>query len=336
MDPSRHWEPKFGNLDITIQKCFSINSTQTHPDGFKLSRHIHIPISTIPDIIKEKPNIVITTEVGVRTIQALLLGKLTRKFKTIVQLRESEKTNELRGPIRKFIRRQLLPLADNIIVNGESGKRVVEAYGVNPQKIHIIRSGTDTTNFGKKLALHPNYGPLKLIYSGDISPRKGINQFLIDLADILEENPEIEVHLTIASFDPIIHGPLPKNLNTCHIGWIKYENLEDAYCNHHVAVMPSLADEWGMVVNEAMAAGIPVIGSNAAQAIQELVVNHKSGWTYEPNSQSERKKAILAMLRTPRDIIREMGWAAHKTATENTDTKCVVEFQNIIQKTLNT
>ena len=50
-----------------------------------------------------------------------------------------------------------------------------------------------------------------------------------------------------------------------------------------VLVFPTLADEWGLVVNEALAAGVPVLGSLYSQAVEELVRDGENGWTFRPD-----------------------------------------------------
>ena len=47
-------------------------------------------------------------------------------------------------------------------------------------------------------------------------------------------------------------------------------------------VFPTLADEWGVVVNEALAAGLPVLGSVHSQAVEELCAEGETGWIFDP------------------------------------------------------
>jgi hypothetical protein len=57
-------------------------------------------------------------------------------------------------------------------------------------------------------------------------------------------------------------------------------------------VLPTLADEWGLVVVEAMAAGLPVLGSLYSQAVEELVVDGRNGWTFLPDDPCGMQSAI--------------------------------------------
>ena len=63
---------------------------------------------------------------------------------------------------------------------------------------------------------------------------------------------------------------------TCH------ERMAEVYAKASLFAFPTLADEWGVVVNEAMAAGLPVLGSIYSQAVEELVEDGVSGWVFRP------------------------------------------------------
>jgi glycosyltransferase involved in cell wall biosynthesis len=77
-----------------------------------------------------------------------------------------------------------------------------------------------------------------------------------------------------------------------------------------ILVFPTLADEWGLVVNEAMSCGMPVLGSWYSQAVQELCVDGVNGWVFRPDSLDEMYEAIGRALTSPEDVLRRMGQAA--------------------------
>ena len=60
------------------------------------------------------------------------------------------------------------------------------------------------------------------------------------------------------------------------------EQLADRYAEADVFVFPSVSDPWGLVVNEAMAAGLPVIASSAPGAVDDLVEDHHNGLVVPP------------------------------------------------------
>jgi glycosyltransferase involved in cell wall biosynthesis len=66
---------------------------------------------------------------------------------------------------------------------------------------------------------------------------------------------------------------------TGHVG---YPELAQLYSESGALLLPTLFDEWGLVVNEAMASGIPVLGSIYSQAVEELVEDGSTGWRFDP------------------------------------------------------
>ena len=63
----------------------------------------------------------------------------------------------------------------------------------------------------------------------------------------------------------------PDNLDITLLGPQPYDQLQKIYQKAGVLVFPTLADEWGIVVNEALFAGLPVLGSIYSQAVEGLI-----------------------------------------------------------------
>ena len=61
-------------------------------------------------------------------------------------------------------------------------------------------------------------------------------------------------------------------------GFIKHESLPDFYSKAKVLLLPTSGDCWGVVINEAMLAGTPVITTEFTAAAGELVLNEQNGY----------------------------------------------------------
>ena len=336
IDPYEERKQSLTHVRHEIQKTFSKKIKPKHPWGFSFDNlKFHFPVSTIPDLMRLKPAVIISTEMGPRSIQGILYAKLT-KTPIVVQLRESETTDLFRGPLRRLTRRIFLPMANLVVANGTSGKRVMEKYGVDPKKIRIIHSGTDTNVFHRAESKPKSEAELKLLFCGEFSAQKGIRKFIKTLDTILKETEfqSKQVRFSLIGKETgseIIPIPTAPNLTIESHGWIEYKTLQPVYEQHHVFIMPSLADEWGMVVNEAMACGLPVLGCTGSQAVEELVTPHKdAGWTYPPQNQTLMEAAIRSMLRTPIQHITEMGEKTKDIAFGTTDHHVAKTIQDLI------
>jgi len=69
-------------------------------------------------------------------------------------------------------------------------------------------------------------------------------------------------------------------------------------------VMPSFSDPWGLTINEAMAAGLPVITTTNVGA-QELIQGN--GFLIPPRNTEALKHALEHLLCNP-ELRQEMGW----------------------------
>jgi 1,2-diacylglycerol 3-alpha-glucosyltransferase len=60
-------------------------------------------------------------------------------------------------------------------------------------------------------------------------------------------------------------------------------------------VLPSVIEEWGLVVNEAMSSGLPVIVSRSAGCAEDLVRDGENGWVFDPSSAGDLASRIARL-----------------------------------------
>lgn len=337
MDAGRDWSPDFGELKVIVQKSIPIRTKHRHPYGFEYKSRMLIPVSTFSDLRKLKPEVVVSLEVGARTMQALLLKCLGMKYRLIVQVRESEISALYRGGLRMRLRKWILPRVDRVLVNGESGRRHVMACGVRPDKISVVASGTDLAVFGRTVRLPNASGSLRVLYVGALIDLKGIVSFARVFADEVSRS-EISVEWTLvgrgSERETLEQIAWPANLRVSIIDSFEYKELPAVYEKHDVFVMPSLCDEWGMVVNEAMVSGLPVLGCTGSQAVEEMVTPGLNGWTYAPGDEQAMRLAVRELLRLDQRELMIKGTEAGRTAREFSDEKIAGQMLQAIRMTI--
>lgn len=62
------------------------------------------------------------------------------------------------------------------------------------------------------------------------------------------------------------------------------DELSQFYTMASCLVLPSLSEPWGLVVNEALAYGCPVVVSNLCGCVPELVIDDETGYSFDPSS----------------------------------------------------
>src|ERR1035441_3133457 len=76
----------------------------------------------------------------------------------------------------------------------------------------------------------------------------------------------------------------------------QYSDMPEVYQRAGVLVLPTLADTWALVVNEAMAAGLPILGSVYSQAVDEMVVDGVNGWRFRSDDAEDSYRALCRVM----------------------------------------
>jgi glycosyltransferase involved in cell wall biosynthesis len=309
-EPGRTWAKDWGQLSVRLQRNITVPGRWRHPHRFSEPLAIHFPYDTLPQLRRVRPDVVVSCEMGMRTVQSALYRSFTGS-RLIVWATLSDVTEQGRGRVREWLRARLLRKADAVIVNGESGARYIQAYGIEREKIFVVPY---TTNLDPFLALPANRVPQlrhRLVYAGALTERKGVVPFLAHLAAWAEQHPGRRLELQLAGDGPlrsqIVGFNAPPNLTLRLLGPVSYDQLPSVYGDSGILVFPTLADEWGLVVTEAMASGVPVLGSRYSQAVEELVKDDESGWTFRPDHPSEVRSALHRALNAPIGRVNEMA-----------------------------
>jgi glycosyltransferase involved in cell wall biosynthesis len=160
------------------------------------------------------------------------------------------------------------------------------------------------------------------MYAGQLIERKGLGPFLAVLAQWGENHPDRVIEFWLVG-DGSLRGVLeetamPANVSLRFVGKVSYIDLPRVYGQCGIFVFPTLADEWAVVVNEALASGLPVLGSLYSQAVEELVEDGVSGWTFRPDFPEEAYRALDRALSTPRDALDSMRANATNAVKEVT------------------
>jgi len=156
------------------------------------------------------------------------------------------------------------------------------------------------------------------LYVGQLIERKGLIPFLAALVRWTKLHPSRRVSLTFAGNGPLRSEleshPATDNLRLFFLGDVNYDALPSVYADADFFVFPTLADTWGVVVNEALASGLPVLGSLYGQAVSELVRDGSNGWTFRPDHTSEMAQALERALTASDDQLDSMRNSARETA----------------------
>ncbi len=88
--------------------------------------------------------------------------------------------------------------------------------------------------------------------------------------------------------------------------------MPEIYAAADLLVFPSLGDAWGLVVNEAQTAGLPVVCSELAGCVEDLVEPGRTGWRFDPTDPAAASRVLEASLGS--DALGRMGTLARDSA----------------------
>lgn len=76
-------------------------------------------------------------------------------------------------------------------------------------------------------------------------------------------------------------------------GFLTYQQISSWYGLAGAFVHPAISEQWGLVVNEACAAGLPILCSRTVGACQSLVRDGENGFSFDPQQVTEITRALI-------------------------------------------
>ncbi len=157
-------------------------------------------------------------------------------------------------------------------------------------------------------------GPLRVIYVGPVSIRKGAHYLLRAWRRIAGAGAELHFYgKALLAPEGLREAQAASHGNSVHFhGSVPQSDLPGVYLGADVLVLPTLCDGFGMVVSEALAHGLPVITTTHAGAA-DIIEDGKSGFVIPP-ADEDALAGVLAWCVAHRADLHAMRRAALSTA----------------------
>jgi glycogen(starch) synthase len=217
------------------------------------------------------------------------------------------RVKNLRGEagISSLIEPLCIKRADRIIAVSQFTKQdIINVYGIPESRIEVIYHGARPENYmlpeEAKLRFRSTLGiesqPM-ILFVGRLVPRKGVDILLRALPRVIKE---INVKLVLAgSGNQRDYQQLVQTLGisdkVIFLGHVPDDTLSLLYSSCDLFVLPSRLEGLGIVVLEAMAAGKPIIATNAG-GIPELIESGQNGILIDTGEDEELASAIIKVL----------------------------------------
>ena len=259
----------------------------------------------------------------------------------MVVMSESAQQDEPRTWWKEVIKRRIVDLYSAALVGGQLHVEYLVELGMPRDRIFIGYDVVDNDYFARR-TLEIRNSHLRQGYGGqaafEIRKQYGLpgNYFLASARFVEKKNLPMLIRAYAAyrqkseasgnpPWDVVLLGDGPlrealkSQLSTLNLhrhvrlpGFKQYDELPVYYALAKAFVHASTTEQWGLVVNEAIASGLPVIVSNRCGCVPELVQGN--GFTFEPTDEHELASRLLQMASLSDDERRRLGDASYRVA----------------------
>jgi glycosyltransferase involved in cell wall biosynthesis len=300
---------------------------------------------------------------------AVLLAAKSLRIRTVMMNESHAGTARAQG-LSAILKRQLVGLFDSALVGGKPQKRYFASFGLPDEKIFTGYDAVDNDYFAKRAQeIRARAGEIRARFElpehyflslGRFVAKKNLATLVRAYRMIRSRNPSSRTHLVMVGSgeeEPVLRKlcrelrlPVYEKMksgeksessacrmeDTPGVHFYGFRQIEDNPVFYALAdcfVLPSLWEEWGLVVNEAMASGLPVIVSETAGCAEDLLVPgrlpappglsehlrdcltqmggriRRNGFLFNPRSPQSLANALALMESAP-DLRQRMGQAS--------------------------
>ncbi len=208
----------------------------------------------------------------------------------------------LKGKVQRWIARPLQHV-DGFVAIGRGAKEDYERrYPGKP--VHSIPYFCEMEPFREDRPHRPRTPPV-ILFCGQMIERKGLDILLNAFAKVREADIKARLLLVGREEDlPVMLREIPERFHPDieNAGFQAPEALPAFFRRADLFVLPSRYDGWGVVVNQAVGAGLPVIVSDAVGAGPDLVREDSNGYVFPSGDADALADSIIRLLRAPRRL----------------------------------
>ena len=284
------------------------------------------------------PDVLVVMGWGYSAVREAALWALANKI-PLVTMSDSQLEGQPRSLLRDLLKRGLLSCYDAVLCAGTRAQRYMEHFGKSPE---CLFQGMDVVNNdyfssaldaapGDRLAFRQKHQlPQRYILSVNrFVEQKNLPGLLRAFAHYLAQGQAGALNLVIAGDGPLrveliglIHELGLEGVVSL-IGKVAYVGLPMLYTCAEVFVITSNshAETWGLTVNEAMAAGLPVFVSSSCGSCEDLVEDGINGRVFDANNTEalamhfdaigRGRYPLAAMGESSQRIIQQWGLERH-------------------------
>lgn len=191
--------------------------------------------------------------------------------------------------------------ADAVVTLTPRLARLLEGNGIRPDRLHVIPSGVDFGLFdGPHDDPFPHLGRPRVAFVGRLAPQKGVSGLVRAAAQLRTPNVQ-----TLLVGDGPDRQRLEQEIRALDLadrvqvtGFLAHDRIPAVLANVDVLVMPSVYEELGSALVEAMRVGVPIVATRV-DGIPDVIQHGETGILVTPGDPRALASAIDDLLDDP-------------------------------------
>jgi glycosyltransferase involved in cell wall biosynthesis len=282
---------------------------------------VHLNAGVFSTLDEDRPDVVIVLGYSSITCQLAMYWLWLKRVPWIFwgEVPGFERRGFLGAMLRWLALRPVAWLANGIAA---IGLRAAEVYAKLTNHARAVRNIPYYCRIDELLKIDRSAtmadAPPHFLYCGQIVPRKGVDLLVRSFCRLAQEHQG--VRLTLVGDGPMrgeLEALVPDAIRS-QVTWVGFKEAEALpafFSQANVFVLPSLHDGWGVVINQAVSAGMPVISSDGVGAAVDLVSDQINGLIIPSQDEGALTAAMRFFAENP-GCIHRFGQASRTRAQE--------------------
>ena len=281
-ESNRKWSVRIGKYPHEFLK----SSVLRHKE-----KHVHVNFDIFKILFKKKPDVIISAGgFNPTMIFAFLWAKLFR-LKHIVMTDGWIGSESNLSVIHRAVRKLVFKYSSAFIGASIHSLELYRSYGCLESALFQSHLCIDNDLYRISESGGRHYD---VMFSGQFIERK-MPLFFAGVAKLVKEQLG-HCRVLLLGDGPlkieIISQLENQDIDYDYMGFVDQERLPSLYNNSKLFLFPTLNDPWGVVANEACAAGVPVITCRNAGVSNDLVIDDYNGYILELDEEKWAKKVV--------------------------------------------
>lgn len=298
---------------------------------------LHLPLR---ELRATRPDLLVSLFGEPSFLAGVALAKAARQRVVLHAMRTWEIWIPRRKP-RELVKHALFRMVDGFYVPGPDAAAYVHRYGVPPRKIHEFAESVDVEAFraGAEAARKKRGARKRLglrgcvfLHSGRLRREKGLDYLFEAFRQVREGG--IEATLVFAGdgqHEARYRALAAGRGDVVFAGFVQPADLPHWYGLADVLVFPTLGDTYGYVVEEGMAASLPVIASDHAGEVRERLEDGRTGFIV-PAGDTDALCAKMKLLAASPSLRAAMGAAAFEAVRHRDNDWWAGQFEAMAER----